>query len=878
MTPPPIYKISDVVNRGYEVYANRPAVVYRKHGRGDPIHVSYRQLYEEVMAVREILLRLELGGEKIAVVGENSYQWMLSYLAVTHDVSIVCPLDALLTGYEKMQLIKRSNSIAVFADISSLNDLIPHLGDCRHVQYWIAMNADAEADQDILRSFNEAIEASGSKLLYMEKIITEGLSLLAEEEASEGIPFTNEELAVLLFTSGTTANSKAVMLSHANIAADIRALLETVTFVDPLKSLSILPLHHTFENTCGFLCMLTLGGCIHITDGLRHVGKNIKEYGVHIIIGVPKIFEAIHRRILSTLKRTGQEKKFNFARKISRFLFRLGIDIRRKIFKEVLKELGGEFYIAICGAAPIDKAVLDFFYDLGIEILQGFGLTETAPVVAGCNTQYNIRGSCGQPLSGVQIAIDSDVQGEPGEILIRGDMVCLGYFEDEEENRIAFREDGWFNTGDVGYIEQKKQVLYLTGRTKSMIVLPSGKKVFPEELESLLNENDYIKDSLIFGQNEANGDIVLTAKVVLDEDKMREDDVSPDRVKDILASYIGSINKILPSFKGIRSYAYSFQDMIKTTTLKVKRNVETERILDLIQRAKFGWRDLIGINLDELEDYLEEKERKGENAGRDEEVPEISKNSKNTDSPPRQFSSLDTKDLLEEKVSCISDYDISYKKLKREFDNDMLILGLKKSQKEDVLHIREAEERRALQADYQKAVKELHDRYSAEIIKLRAETEAEVVERTESFQKTASDLNKGIYVDIKEIHSFLPEKGSWTPEFKKELSAMRQKLQKELSQNKKTDKQERRRFKLNLRESSKPFLEKVSERKKEYKDSYRKQNKLLKEQLAEDKNKFVELEKELQKPLLLSKDRIKALEAEQREVLQNFRKMNKDYE
>lgn len=620
---PPIFRLSDILRQGAQKYADRTALVFRERPSDQQLQkISYKQFAEDAAALQQGLIAEGEQGGRVAIVGDNSYPWMLTYLAVVEGRSVLVPLDRLLPGEELASLLQRGEVTSFVLDASMAESLRPFIKFCPNVRRWIVMQQQRLHKKEELEAFSAEVEACGQNFFLFEEVLELGRSRRAGGQLVEMQPLDQDELAVLLFTSGTTASSKAVMLSNANICADIRALLETVHFKDPLQSLSFLPLHHTFENTCGFLSVLSLGGCIHLYDGLRYISKNLKEYQVHMIISVPTVFELMYRKILQNAEKTGQMKKLKFGLKLSRGLMALGIDLRRKIFKSILEEMGGNFYIAISGAAALDKKIIDFFYDIGVEILQGYGMTETAPVVAGCNTQKNKRGSCGFPLSGVTLAIDNEKDGEPGEILVKGDMVMLGYYQNDELNEECFTKDGWFRSGDIGRIDPESGALYLTGRTKSMIVLPSGKKVFPEEIETLLNQCPYVKESLLFEQADVNGDLVLSAKIVLDKEAMSQDGQPLDgsNIQRLLEDTVKKTNEALPSFKGIRSYAYSFTEMLKTTTLKIKRGAEINQIKDLLEKKKIGWRELIGRNLDQLEEEKDgesEQEDKDDIAGQD---------------------------------------------------------------------------------------------------------------------------------------------------------------------------------------------------------------------------------------------------------------------
>lgn len=583
-----------------ERFADRTAVRYRMQPGDEKIwSKTYAELDSDVKALATSFSKRLTARERVGVVGDNSYPWMLSYLSAVVQGQVIVPLDRLLPSEELAQLVQRGKLSVLCVDAVLLEGLLPHLSELPLLREIVCMQSHRHREPGVLAKLEEACTQAGKGFQAFETALEHGERDRAAGKGKPPVPLAKDAMAALLFTSGTTDSSKAVMLSQGNVMADVRALLETVRFVDPIKTLSMLPLHHTFENTCGFLTILALGGCIHIYDGLRYIAKNMKEYQVHMIIGVPTVFEMIHKRILQNIAKQGKMGRFKLGLFITRFLRFFGVDKRREIFKDILAELGGDFYIAISGAAPLDVEVISFFDAIGIQILQGYGLTETSPVAAGCNTQVNVFGTVGPPLSGVEMAIDNEAPGQPGEILIRGDIVMQGYYEDAEANAEAFDEAGWFHTGDIGVYDAKKGCLSITGRLKSMIVLNSGKKVFPEELERLLNQHDFVKDSLVFGQSEENGEVVVTAKIVLDKEALEAAQLNREGVLALLGDLVSKTNALLPSFKGIRSYAYSFTEMIKTTTLKVRRGLEVQALQELIARKKWTWREFIGQDLDQ---------------------------------------------------------------------------------------------------------------------------------------------------------------------------------------------------------------------------------------------------------------------------------------
>jgi long-chain acyl-CoA synthetase len=441
-------------------------------------------------------------------------------------------------------------------------------------------------------------------------LLTAGRALRARGDMTyDTVPIDENALASLLFTSGTTSASKAVMLSHRNICSDIAGLAGIIKLKQGTRMLSILPLHHTFENTCGLFVALSFGCEVVICDGLRHIQKNLQEYHIDMIIGVPAVFESFYNKVQASLKKAGKDKLVRKMMPLTEGLRKIGIDLRKKVYGQILDAFGGQLKLGICGAAPIDPDIIRFFDAVGLRILQGYGLTETSPVVSGCNDRDFVPGTVGYPLAGVEIAVDSDHPGEPGEILVRGPIVMIGYYQDPQATAEVIDQDGWFHTGDIGTINPKNNFLTITGRLKSMIVLKNGKKVFPEEIEFMINQNSFIKESLVWGELEPGGDVIVNAKIVLDREQIKQEgmnEADEAALKSRLDTIIGEINRHLPSFKSVRNYVYSFQEMVKTTTLKIRRPIEIAGIQNQIEKLKLSWRELTGKNLDHVDETPKE--------------------------------------------------------------------------------------------------------------------------------------------------------------------------------------------------------------------------------------------------------------------------------
>ena len=388
-------------------------------------------------------------------------------------------------------------------------------------------------------------------------------------------------MAILLFTSGTTSKSKAVMLSQHNIASNVYAMLLVEKFYPRDVNLAFLPFHHIFGST-EMIVMLAVGVATAFPDGLKYVAQNLKEYKVTVFVGVPLLVEAIYKNIEKEIAKQGKTKLVNIAKKISNTLLKCHIDVRRKLFKSVLDALGGHMRFIISGGAPLDKRVAQGFNDLGIELVQGYGLTETAPVIAAENAYKKKSGSIGFPMENVEVEIVNPDENGIGELRVKGPNIMLGYYENEEATKTVLK-DGWFYTGDLGYFD-KEGYLFLTGRQKDMIVLKNGKKVFPDELEILINRLDLVKECIVFGlpSKEDKNDIKLSVKIVYDKEvaKEKHPDATEDDLRKIMWQQIKEINKTFPPYKYIKNMILTDKELIKTTTQKIKRNEEIKILLE----------------------------------------------------------------------------------------------------------------------------------------------------------------------------------------------------------------------------------------------------------------------------------------------------------
>ena len=628
--------LREMIEQSVALYKDMPAFRFRQSPVDEDIQVrTYSDFLSDYKALGTSLLNLNLKGSRIAVVGANSYAWCVAHAAVINGAGVVVPIDSMLPQDELIDLLSRGKVDALFYDASYqlvANEAAKKLRDLRFcicLRPELVKAAERPLWQKTVQSeagisghslAENSSETSAAGFLSFDTCLNSGYQLISQGDTSYSeITIDSGALASLLFTSGTTSASKAVMLSHRNICANIQGLAAVVTLPPGIRMLSVLPLHHTFENTCGLYMALYVGAQIHESDGLRYIQKNMNEYKIEMVIGVPLLFSNFYGKVQAALRKSGKDKLVNRLIPVTQTLRKVGIDLRGKVYKQILNAFGGHFRLGICGAAPVDPDILRFFDAVGIRILEGYGLTEASPVISGCNTKVFSPGTVGEPLYGVTVAILADKPGETGEILARGESIMLGYYENPEATAEAIDHDGWLHTGDMGFIEPESGLLKITGRLKSMIVLKTGKKVFPEEIEQLIGQHNYIKESLVWGEDSEEGDVVISAKFVIDKEALEMSDplaIDETTLQERLNTMISDVNSKMPSFKAIRQYVYSFQEMVKTTTRKVKRPVEVDKINRLMQDKKLQWRQLTGRNIDLLDedarqanDQLSEKDK-----------------------------------------------------------------------------------------------------------------------------------------------------------------------------------------------------------------------------------------------------------------------------
>lgn len=561
-----ITDLKDMLAKTEKKFGDKPAFKYKTSEPGVFDVITYKEFISKVNALGTKLIDLGLKGKRIAIISENRYEWCLAYLATCCGTGVVVPLDKSLPANELESLIIRSGVEAIFYS-NKYNEVMQNIKNRRttDLRYYISM--DLENMKDGIYSEHEFVEQG-------KELIKNGNTKFLNATID------SDKMAFMLFTSGTTAMSKAVILSHKNICSNLMDIATILKIDENDTLLSFLPLHHTFECTVGFLYVMYTGASIAYCEGIRHIASNIKEFEITAMISVPALYENIYKRVMKSIEKKGKLAEVEKIMKLSGMLSKVGIDLRKKMFKEIHESLGPKLRLMVNGGAALDYEVEKGFNELGFRIVQGYGLTETSPVIAA-GTDFEQRiGSVGKVLPSLKVKIVNKDETGTGEVIVKGPSVMLGYYQNEEANKEVLEKE-WLHTGDLGHID-KKGFLFLAGRKKSVIVLKNGKNVYPEEIESIINRIDGIKESFIYGKPEDNNedDLKLCAKVVYDKDLMKQiyNANTEEEIKNALWLKIKEINKTMPPYKYIKELIVSEEELIKTTTLKIKRHEELAKI------------------------------------------------------------------------------------------------------------------------------------------------------------------------------------------------------------------------------------------------------------------------------------------------------------
>lgn len=558
--------LKDMLKQTEEVYGDRPAYIFKTEKKGEFKTITHKQFREDINALGTSLIKMGLKNKKIAVISENRYEWELAYLSISAGTGVVVPLDKALPDNEIENLILRSQVEAIFYS-KKYDEIMNKLREKKNtnLKYFISMELQ-ENDNGI----------------YSQKLLVEkGKKLIKEGNSSYlDAKIDAEKMGVMLFTSGTTAMSKAVMLSHKNIVTNVMDIIQRFDLNEEDRFLSFLPLHHVFECTVGFLYPISIGGSICFCEGVKHMAENIKEFDITAMISVPAVFDIIYRKVMKTIEKKGKLEAIKKGKKISNLLLKIKIDVRKKLFKEIHESLGPKLKLVVTGGAALDPETEAGFNDLGFDVEQGYGLTETSPVIAAETPKCRRLGSIGKSFPSVEVKIDNPDENGIGELMAKGPSIMIGYYENDEATKKALDADGWFHTGDLAKID-KEGYIFISGRKKSVIVLNNGKNVFPEEIETLLNKVEGIKESFVFGKTEEDGDIKVCTEIVFDREKIKElyNIEGDEEIRTFLWNKVKEINRLMPKYKYVREMIITEEELIKTTTLKIKRHEEMKKVL-----------------------------------------------------------------------------------------------------------------------------------------------------------------------------------------------------------------------------------------------------------------------------------------------------------
>ena len=556
-----VENIRELINSSVALHAEDPAFLVKSKETKKFEPITYRNLKDDYEGLGTSLIRLGLKDRKIAVIGENSYDWVITYLATVNGTGVIVPIDRELKAKEILNLLKRSGVSAIVYSKKLAKTIEEIKIDLGGIEYFIEMGKEFHDDDS----------------LSLNRLIKDGrLAIVDGDNCFTDATIDNEAMCAILFTSGTTGMAKGVMLSHKNITANVYNMSKYVKIAKGGVGLSVLPMHHSYEMTCHVFTGLFQGVNIAICEGLKHIQKNLVEVEASVMLAVPLIFETIHKKIWKQIEAKGQLKKVQKAVNMSKkFKLYNNPRIIKKMFAPIQSVSGGKTTHFIAGGAAINPAVIEDFQAMGFPMIQGYGMTENAPIIAVNKDRYSKPKSVGLPMPGTEIKIINKDEDGLGEIICKGPSVMLGYYDNEEATNEAI-VDGWLQTGDFGYFDEDG-FLYVSGRKKNVIVTKNGKNIFPEEVEFYLAESDYIEEVLVHGiEDERTGDTVVKAEVYPNFDLINKEKglLSDGELRAFLKEVIDNINDQMPPYKRVKRFDVRRAEFEKTTTRKIKRYTE----------------------------------------------------------------------------------------------------------------------------------------------------------------------------------------------------------------------------------------------------------------------------------------------------------------
>ena len=572
----PITDLKMMMESGADTYG-WDKVLYHQIMPGDDhfTEFSYGQVRDDVRALGTAMMKLGLKGAHIGIIGSNCYEWAESYFAVTGGLGVAVPLDKELSEEELGNLVDMGDIRAVICCQDKYYDIFRKIKDQKNcLDFVIGVNREEHEDP--------------KKGLYSWNLLREeGRKLIGEGDRSYlDARVRASDMAAIVFTSGTTGVSKGVMLSHRNLCSDVLIAQSYLEVVPSDVFFSVLPIHHTYECTCTMIEGLFMGASMAFCRGLKYITKDMQMVHPTFLLAVPLIYEKFYNTIQKTLKKQGQDKLVNSLFAVNHYTSKVGLNVAKPIAKKIMAQFGGNIDMFIAGGARVDPKVLAFFRNMGIPCLQGYGLTETSPMVALNPDQwkYMRNESAGKIFQFTECKIvDKDEDGN-GEICFRGPQVMMGYYKNPEATAECM-EDGWFHTGDIGYVDEDNYV-YITGRRKNVIIAANGKNVFPEELEEKIARSPYVEECMVWAVEDKDDSLDRGIYVTLRPDMENVREALGDRagdegaVKALVSSEIDKLNAHWPDWKRVKHIVIKKSEFNKTTGMKIRRFVEENKLAD----------------------------------------------------------------------------------------------------------------------------------------------------------------------------------------------------------------------------------------------------------------------------------------------------------
>ena len=553
--PNPVYSLRELVEYNVENFGDKDLYIYKE--ANEEKHFSYSDCLTYMNRLGTAFAELGLMGKHIAVVGDAHPHYITAYYAAVNGGGVIVPLDKELVDDEIINFINISGVSAIIYTESFNNKIIKFADRIPNVEYFIPIYSPTEDCTDPkVKPITELFDIGQNAIDNGSRIFTD-------------YKIDTEKMCAILFTSGTTGTSKGVMLTQRNLVSNMLAAALSMEYDYRNTFVSVLPMHHTYEITCGHFAISVIGGTIYMNDSLKNVMRTFKTFQPNALMLVPLFVETMYKRIWAEIDKKGMRKKVKTAMQLSNFLLGIGIDLRGKLFAQITDAFGGNLQSIVCGGAPLNPQLIKDFYSFGIEIFEGYGITECSPLVAVSHPNEVKFHSVGRPVVGCKVRIDKvKPDDETGEICVQGECVMLGYYKNEDATRDAFTDDGWFKTGDIGFMDNDG-CIFITGRKKNVIILSNGKNIYPEEIEEHLAVCQLIKECVVIGRENDNNDMVITAIIHPDYDLFKGK--SSEEVYKTIKENVNSINKKLPVYKQVREIEIKETEFEKTTSKKIKR-------------------------------------------------------------------------------------------------------------------------------------------------------------------------------------------------------------------------------------------------------------------------------------------------------------------